>query len=210
MLGSVVLAVEEEVDGQQIITPVLNELIWGTFSFVVFAAFVYLYVWPRFTQTLEERTAGIEGKLAQAEADRAEAQQLLEAYRRQLDEARGEAARIRTEAQAARAKTIEDARAEASQQAAEVVARGEQQLAAQRQKVVGELRAEIGTMALQLAGRVVGESLEDEARQRRTVDRFLDELEAEADRSSGPTSSGPTSSGPTSSRPTASSAGPRA
>jgi len=29
-----------------------------------------------------------------------------------------------------------------------------------------------------LAGRVVGESLEDEARQRRTVERFLAELES--------------------------------
>jgi F-type H+-transporting ATPase subunit b len=30
---------------------------------------------------------------------------------------------------------------------------------------------------VELAGRVVGESLTDEARQRRTVERFLDELE---------------------------------
>jgi F-type H+-transporting ATPase subunit b len=33
---------------------------------------------------------------------------------------------------------------------------------------------------VELAGRVVGESLEDEARQRRTVDRFLEELEERA------------------------------
>ena len=33
-------------------------------------------------------------------------------------------------------------------------------------------------MATTLAGRIVGESLEDEARQRRTVERFLEELEA--------------------------------
>ena len=32
-------------------------------------------------------------------------------------------------------------------------------------------------MAIDLAGRIVGESLEDEARQRRTVERFLSELE---------------------------------
>lgn len=178
-LAALVLAAEE-VEGSQIITPVLNEFIWGTFSFLVFAFFVYRFVWPRFTQTVEERAAGIEGKLEQAERDRAEAQQLLESYRRQLDEARGEAARIRTEAQATRQKTIEDARAEAQQQAADVLARGEQQLAAERQKVVGELRSDIGTMALELAGRVVGESLEDEARQRRTVDRFLDDIEAQA------------------------------
>ena len=34
-------------------------------------------------------------------------------------------------------------------------------------------------MAVELASRVVGESLENEARQRRTVERFLDDLERE-------------------------------
>jgi F-type H+-transporting ATPase subunit b len=40
-----------------------------------------------------------------------------------------------------------------------------------------ELRSEVGRLAVELASRIVGESLDDEARQRRTVDRFLDELE---------------------------------
>ena len=42
---------------------------------------------------------------------------------------------------------------------------------------VTSLRAEVGTLATTLAGRIVGESLEDEARQSRVVDRFLAELE---------------------------------
>ena len=36
----------------------------------------------------------------------------------------------------------------------------------------------VGAMATGLAGRIVGESLEDEARQRRTVERFIAELES--------------------------------
>jgi F-type H+-transporting ATPase subunit b len=36
-------------------------------------------------------------------------------------------------------------------------------------------------MATGLAGRIVGESLEDEARQRRTVERFIAELESSAE-----------------------------
>jgi F-type H+-transporting ATPase subunit b len=35
----------------------------------------------------------------------------------------------------------------------------------------------VGALATTLAGRIVGESLEDEARQRRTVERFIAELE---------------------------------
>jgi F-type H+-transporting ATPase subunit b len=36
----------------------------------------------------------------------------------------------------------------------------------------------MGDLAVELASRIVGEALADEARQRGTVDRFLNELEA--------------------------------
>ena len=58
-----------------------------------------------------------------------------------------------------------------------ILARGEEQLAANRQSVVNELRGQLGALAVELAGKVVGESLADEARRRGTVDRFLDQLD---------------------------------
>jgi F-type H+-transporting ATPase subunit b len=45
--------------------------------------------------------------------------------------------------------------------------------------VINQLRAEVGGLATQLAGRIVGESLEDDERARRSVDRFIAELESE-------------------------------
>ncbi|MFL6095103.1 MAG: F0F1 ATP synthase subunit B, partial [Blastococcus sp.] len=50
-------------------------------------------------------------------------------------------------------------------------------LASQRQQVVNELRGQIGALAVELAGRVVGESLADDARRSGTVDNFLAELD---------------------------------
>ena len=41
-----------------------------------------------------------------------------------------------------------------------------------------QLRQEVGTLSTTLAGKIVGESLEDEVRQNGIVDRFLAELEA--------------------------------
>jgi hypothetical protein len=49
-----------------------------------------------------------------------------------------------------------------------------------RQQVVNELRGQIGALAVELAGRVVGESLAEDARRRGTVDRFLAELDGMA------------------------------
>jgi F-type H+-transporting ATPase subunit b len=68
----------------------------------------------------------------------------------------------------------EDAQAEAQR----IVQGAQATIEAERLSAIQSLRAEIGTLSVELAGRVVGESLEDEARQRRTVDRFLEELES--------------------------------
>ena len=48
---------------------------------------------------------------------------------------------------------------------------------AERQQAVASLRAEVGTLAIDLAGRIVGESLDDDERSTRVVDRFLADLE---------------------------------
>jgi F-type H+-transporting ATPase subunit b len=81
----------------------------------------------------------------------------------------------RTDAIEGGLKRAEDAQAEAERQ--RLVEAAHAQLDADRQQAINALRAEVGSLAVELAGRIVGESLEDEARQRRTVENFLAELE---------------------------------
>jgi F-type H+-transporting ATPase subunit b len=179
-VSTLLLAVESEGEPNNPLFPAANELVWGAFCFLVFVLFMTKYALPQISAALDKRTEGIEGKLAQAERDRAEAQALLEQYRQQLAEAREEAGRIRNEAQAQRAQIVEEARAEARAEASRITDAATAQIASERLQAMTELRREVGRLAVDLAGRVVGESLEDEARQRRTVDRFLDGLESPA------------------------------
>ena len=65
----------------------------------------------------------------------------------------------------------------ASAEQARILEHGRAQVAAERQQAVASLRAEVGTLATSLAGRIVGESLEDDERSGRVVDRFLADLE---------------------------------
>lgn len=187
------LAAEEGGESKNPLIPNANELFWGTICFAIFAAFMMKYVLPRAREALEARTVGIEGKLEQAERDRAEAEGLLEEYRTQLAEARGEAGRIRTEAQAERAEIVEQAQGEARTEGARILELAQAQIGNERQEAMVGLRRDVGGLAVQLASRIVGESLEDQARQQRTVERFLDELEQAAP-VSGPVTTG--ASGP--------------
>ena len=160
--------------------PAWGEIIIGLIAFGLVVVVMMRLVAPRFEQVFQARREAIEGGIERAEAMQAEAQAALEQYRAQLAEARGEAAQIRDQARAEGQQILEELRVQAQEESARIVARGEEQLATQRQQVVNELRGQIGTLAVDLAGRVVGESLADDARRSGTVDRFLAELDGMA------------------------------
>jgi F-type H+-transporting ATPase subunit b len=158
--------------------PHAYELVVGSFAFLVVFVVVGRILTPRIQKTLAERTEVIEGGIKKAEDLQAEAMQTLEQYRTQLAEARHEASRLREEAREQGAQIKAELREEAQAEARRLVEAAHAQIEADRQQAVAQLRAEIGRLSVELAGRIVGESLEDEARQRRTIDRFLEEIEA--------------------------------
>ncbi|MEU6410696.1 F0F1 ATP synthase subunit B [Microbispora sp. NPDC046933] len=157
--------------------PHVYELVVGSFAFLVVFLVVGKILTPRIQKTLAERTEAIEGGIKKAEDAQAEAQRTLEQYRAQLAEARQEAARLREEAREQGAAIKAELREEAQAEARRIVEAAHAQIEADRQQALTQLRGEIGRLSTELASRIVGESLEDEARQRRIVDRFLEELE---------------------------------
>jgi F-type H+-transporting ATPase subunit b len=162
---------------QNPLVPDLTELIIGGVSFLIVFGLLAKVLLPRITKTLAERTDAIEGGLERAKETQAEAQRELEQYRAQLAEARHEAARLREQAQEQGAQIIAEMREQAREEARRIAESAQAQIEANRQQVLNSLRTEVGSLAVELASRVVGEALQDEARQRRTVDRFLAELE---------------------------------
>ncbi len=156
---------------------------------VAFAIILWVlskYVVPPVQKAMRERQELIRGQI---EESRQAHEQLAKAeaeYQRALTEARAEAAKIRDGARADADRLREELRAQAQEEADRIRERSAEQLVTQRQQVVNELRAEIGRLAVTLAGRIVGESLEDAARRQRTVDRFLGELEQMAGSAPGP------------------------
>jgi F-type H+-transporting ATPase subunit b len=158
--------------------PSATELILGLVGFV--AVFVALgkILLPRIQKTLEERTEAIEGGLHRAEEAQEEAKRLQEQYRQQLEEARREAARLREDAREEAAQIKAEILQRAQADASRLVESAKAQIDSERQQALTELRRQVGELAIGLASRIVGESLEDEARQSRVVERFLDELES--------------------------------
>ncbi len=163
------------------LNPLIPHPVEIVLSIVVFGLLFFAvkkFVVPSFESTFAERTTAIEGGLAAAETKQAEADAKLAELEKQLADARHEAARIREEAREQGATIVSEMREQAQSEAARIVDHGKAQIEAERQQAITSLRAEVGTLATTLAGRIVGESLDDDARQGRVVERFLADLEA--------------------------------
>jgi F-type H+-transporting ATPase subunit b len=157
--------------------PEWPELIIGAIAFLIVFAVLGKVLLPRIQKTLAERTDAIEGGLKRADDAQAEAQQVLDQYRQQLADARQEASRLREQAQEQGAAIIADMREVAQTEARRIIDSAHQQIETERMLALQALRTDVGAMAVDLASRVVGESLEDVARQRRIVERFIEGLE---------------------------------
>ncbi|GLZ04787.1 ATP synthase subunit b [Actinomadura sp. NBRC 104412] len=180
LTAAVVVAQEEGGHGSNPVLPDVAELVFGTIAFVIVLVAVGWKFAPQIQKTLAERTEAIEGGLKRAEAAQAEAQAELEKYKAMVADARHEASRLREEAREQGAQIIAEMREQAQAEARRITESAQAQIEAERQAALASLRSEIGALSIELAGRVVGESLEDSARQSRVVDRFLDELEERA------------------------------
>ena len=157
--------------------PHTSEIIVGTIAFSILYLVLRRAVVPRFEKAFAERTDAIQGGMERAEKAQLEAEAALVKYQTQLSEARSEAQTIREEARVQGASIIEEMRAKAQEEAARITATAQAAIEAERQQAVKSLRNEVGALATELASKIVGEALDDQVRQSRIVDRFLDDLE---------------------------------
>ncbi|CAN2218929.1 AtpF F0F1-type ATP synthase, subunit b [Candidatus Nanopelagicaceae bacterium] len=162
----------------------LNPLIPHTAEVIVgFIAFTLLFlvlkskVVPMFEKAYAARTEAIQGGIERAEKAQLEAQRALVQYNEQLSSAQGEAAKLREDARAQGAAILEELRTKAQDEAARITAAAHASIEAERQQAITSLRNEVGALAVELASKIVGEALDDQARQSRIVDRFIEDLE---------------------------------
>lgn len=154
----------------------------GTFwveliAFVIMFAILAKYVIPPINRAMTARQDAIRRQFSELDEATAKATAAETEFKAQITQARHEAARIREEAREQGAQIVAEMREQGQAEAARIVEHAHTQIEADRKQAVTSLRADVGSMATTLAGRIVGESLDDQARQSRVVERFLSELE---------------------------------
>ena len=142
------------------ILPETKEVIWGGLAFFILLALLAKFAFPVVKQTMEDRTAKIQGDLEAAETAKEDAERIQREYEASLANAKAESNRI-----------IEEARGQAEALRAERVAALETELAERRAaaaadieaakaQATADLRGQIAELAIGAAERVVGQNLD--------------------------------------------------
>ena len=149
-------------------------------GFAVIAFVVVKYIVPPVKKLMAKQQDEVRNQISESEAAAAKLEEAKKAHADAIASARNEAARIREEARADAQRIAEQMREQADAEVERIKQHGQEQVVLQRQALVRQLQAELGTAALGGADNIVRERLADPAEQSRSVDRFLDELEAMA------------------------------
>jgi F-type H+-transporting ATPase subunit b len=154
----------------------------GTFlvELLAFGILVWIfgkYLIPPINKAMTERQDAVRRQFAELDDAQAEARKAEADYKEQLNNAKHEAARIREEAREHGAQIVQEAREKAQTEADRIIEHAHAQIEADRKSAFASLRRDVGSLATTLAGRIVGESMDDDERQGRVVERFLADLE---------------------------------
>jgi len=177
LIAMAVLAEEEgSTSNVDLVLPETAELIAGIIAFSIVFFFVWKWAWPTMNKTLDQRQAAMTGKMEQAETAKVEAESLLADYKSQLSEAKTEGNRIIEDARVTADQMKTDMMSKAENEAENIRVKARDDAASEKSRALAEARSQVGDISVDLAGKIVGESLDADAHQA-LIDRYLADLE---------------------------------
>jgi F-type H+-transporting ATPase subunit b len=144
-------------------------------NFVLLLVILRMILYKPIVNMLDRRREKITTDLQEADKARSQAEAAKQEYEKQLDEAREERRSIVAQATEQAEKMKEDILAEARAEAQEVVAKTEEDVEALRRQTLVGAQDQIVDLAMAAAGKVVGESLDEQAH-RRLIQEFIAEV----------------------------------
>ncbi len=130
-------------------------------------------------EMLEKRKAAADAAIVDAERAKQEALDMKNSYETSIQSAKSEAGEIIANATKNAASKSDAILREASEQVVAMKAKAEQDIAQERRKAVNEIKDEIGSMAMEIAGKVIGREI-NEKDHAKLIDEFINNVGAES------------------------------
>lgn len=141
------------------ITPKLTEFIPAFVSFSLLFFVLSKFAFPPITKMLDDRANRIRESLEKAEETRVTAERLLEEYKQQMAEARGEAQKIIAQGRQVADSMKDEIVAKAQAEADSIVEKARQTIEAEKRNALAELQESVAGLSVAVAGKILGETM---------------------------------------------------
>jgi F-type H+-transporting ATPase subunit b len=165
-------------DGEKapgLMDPNLLANITGIVVFLIALTVLWIFVWPKITQGLDDRNEKILSEIKSAEDAREQAKTALADYERELARAREESSQMINDARAQAKQLSDELRGKNEKELAERMARATADIEAAKSAAVSDLHAQAATLATMVAGKILKREITP-ADEKQLVDESLAEL----------------------------------
>ncbi len=164
VMGSPAIALaEEENTGMRLLLPNLAEFIPACIAFIIIWFLMAKFAWPVVLKMMDDREKKIQGDFDAAATARSEAEEAKASIAAKLEAADRKADAIVAEAKHDAEVLRADMLAQAQEESQAIIAKAHDVIDADRAKAMAELSSSVIDLSIEIASKVIGDSLDDEA-----------------------------------------------
>ena len=157
-------------------------MIWAWITFICLLGILFKTAWKPILQTIETREKTIRESLESAQAEREEAQALLEKHQAMMRTAENEARKIISEYKTMAEKMHKELTAHAKLEAEKIIKKAQSEIEGEKEAAMVTLRRDLADMVVNATKKFIGDTLDDE-RQKQLIDQYITGIPRKGDRS---------------------------
>ena len=158
-------------------SPAIGTIFWTTLIFLILLVMLRKYAWGPIMDAIKSREEMIHNALDSAEKAREEMKMLQADNEAILKKAREERDKILRDARTAYDKMMAEAKERAVTESEALVKRAREAIEREKVTAINEVKREVAQMAIEVASKVVGETLSTDAGQQKLMERYIREIE---------------------------------
>ncbi len=161
----------------ELFTPDFGLVFWMFIAFGILFLALWKFAWPVILRSVDSRADLIDKGVEYAQDAKAQLDNARTEAESYLNEARRQQADILREADKMKTQIIEQARSAAQVEAQKVMDNAKLQIAQQQKEAQQQFRNQVSQFALDIAGKIVHNQMQQDAAQEKLVDSLLDQID---------------------------------
>lgn len=158
-------------------SPAIGTVFWTTLIFLLLLFLLQKFAWGPIMKAVRSREDTIRNALDSAEKAREEMKVLQADNEIILRKAREERDKIIRDARTATERMLTEAKEKSQSEADAMVKRAKELIEREKNTAIAEVKREVASLAIEVASRVVSETLKNDDEQQKLIGRYLKEIE---------------------------------